>query len=412
MLSILALACAASTLVLAPPAGARRGSTAARAHRHTVRHARRHARKRAKHHREVAEPSPPLTGPVGEVPPVEEAGPPGGTGAPPAGEAPASEEGPAGGEAPAGEEGPGAEEAKRSPADPFAATGLYVEPGSPASQTAAEWAREGRSAEAAQIEKIATRPVAKWFGDWTYGHGGAGGDVSWWVGQAAAARRLPLLVAYDLPWRDCSQYSSGGAADAAAYKKFIDEMAAGIAGRSAAVILEPDALSELECLGSEQQSSYYSLLSYAVKTLAKGGTTAVYLDAGHAGWQPAATIAGRLKKAGVAGARGFSLNVSSFGATAAEESYGEAIVAALGGGAHFVIDTSRNGRGAAPGGEWCNPPGRGLGTAPTAAAGNAETDALLWVKHPGTSDGTCNGGPAAGSWWPAAALELAVNSAG
>src|SRR6185312_3942171 len=256
VLSILALACAASTLVLAPPAGARRGSTAARAHRHTVRHARRHARKRAKHHREVAEPSPPLTGPVGEVPPVEEAGPPGGTGAPPAGEAPASEEGPAGGEAPAGEEGPGAEEAKRSPADPFAATGLYVEPGSPASQTAAEWAREGRSAEAAQIEKIATRPVAKWFGDWTYGHGGAGGDVSWWVGQAAAARRLPLLVAYDLPWRDCSQYSSGGAADAAAYKKFIDEMAAGIAGRSAAVILEPDALSELECLGSEQQSSY------------------------------------------------------------------------------------------------------------------------------------------------------------
>jgi endoglucanase len=74
------------------------------------------------------------------------------------------------------------------------------------------------------------------------------------------------------------------------------------------------------------------------------------------------------------------------------------------------VDTSRNGRGPAPGGAWCNPPGRGLGTPPTAATGNAEVDAYLWVKHPGQSDGTCNGGPAAGGWWASYALELAVDA--
>ena len=33
-------------------------------------------------------------------------------------------------------------------------------------------------------------------------------------------------------------------------------------------------------------------------------------------------------------------------------------------------------------------------------------DTNLWIKPPGESDGPCNGGPAAGVWWPAAAREL------
>ena len=79
----------------------------------------------------------------------------------------------------------------------------------PAQATEQEWAQGGRGAEAAQIAKIASQPVAKWFGDWSYGHGSTAGDVGWWVGQATAAGALPLLVAYDIPWRDCGQYSSG-----------------------------------------------------------------------------------------------------------------------------------------------------------------------------------------------------------
>ena len=87
---------------------------------------------------------------------------------------------------------------------------------------------------------------------------------------------------------------------------------------------------------------------------------------------------------------------------------------------HFVIDTSRNGQGPWTGTlDWCNPPGRGLGLAPTTRTGNALVDAYLWVKVPGESDGQCDrsgtgtdpewGGivdPAAGAWFPAQAHQL------
>jgi endoglucanase len=160
---------------------------------------------------------------------------------------------------------------------------------------------------------------------------------------------------------------------------------------------------------------------------------------------------------------------------------------------HFVIDTSRDGLGpndmqdyaAAPydqpdgviatlqSGNWCNPPGAGLGMRPTAdtatvansldsylPANTPLLDAYLWVKTPGQSDGQCDkaggvrdwqdftdagagGGytpsiagwptsssadwttfdplwslqtgtlmsdPAAGAWFPAEALQLAQNA--
>ena len=62
-------------------------------------------------------------------------------------------------------------------------------------------------------------------------------------------------------------------------------------------------------------------------------------------------------------------------------------------------------------GAWCNPPGRGLGTRPTTATGSVTVDAFLWIKLPGESDGPCNGGPAAGTFWPDGALALARASA-
>jgi endoglucanase len=116
-------------------------------------------------------------------------------------------------------------------------------------------------------------------------------------------------------------------------------------------------------------------------------------------------MAARLKKAGVARARGFALNVSNFVTTAQSGTYAEALVKKLPGEHGYVIDTSRNGKGA--GGEWCNPPGRALGPRPTTATKYRHADAYLWVKVVGESDGECNGGPAAGQWMPEYALSLA-----
>ncbi|HVZ88568.1 MAG TPA: glycoside hydrolase family 6 protein [Polyangia bacterium] len=133
---------------------------------------------------------------------------------------------------------------------------------------------------------------------------------------------------------------------------------------------------------------------------------------------------------------------------------------------HFIIDSSRNGTGAnnmsayaaAPydqspatigtlaSGNWCNPPGAGAGLRPTAnvsdpaldarlasattsacnpAVGPVETnpadtalvDALLWIKVPGESDGTCDAQGGARAWdytvytqpgWPTTAAAQAV----
>ncbi|MBA3670963.1 MAG: glycoside hydrolase family 6 protein, partial [Gemmatimonadaceae bacterium] len=116
-------------------------------------------------------------------------------------------------------------------------------------------------------------------------------------------------------------------------------------------------------------------------------------------------MADRLRKSGIDGADGFALNVSNFQANSVLMTYGDAL-SRLVGGKHYVIDTSRNGRGGAARREWCNPPGQALGTLPTTDTRRPLVDAFLWVKVPGQSDGTCNGGPRAGEWWPDYALGL------
>ena len=296
--------------------------------------------------------------------------------------------------------------------NPFVGQRLYV-----SHDTNAYWAEQnlrdaGRLRQARLMGRIADQPQAEWFGDWSDGHGSTFGDVRAYVGAAQARHAMALLVLYDIPGRDCNQYSAGGAPSPAAYAAFIDQVARGIGGARVAVILEPDALPELDCLSRAHQSEYYAMLSAAVTRLEQNPQTAVYLDAGNRGWISPAVMARRLIRAGIARARGFSLNVSNFDSTRSETAYGMAILRHLPGG-HFVIDTSRNGRGSAPGAAWCNPAGRGLGTAPTARTGNPAVDALLWIKAPGESDGTCGmrGAPPAGDWWPGYALMLARNSA-
>ena len=115
-------------------------------------------------------------------------------------------------------------------------------------------------------------------------------------------------------------------------------------------------------------------------------------------------MAEHLRRSALDQADGFALNVSNFIPTPESIRYGERI-SALVGGKHFIIDTSRNGAGG--NGEWCNPRGQALGAMPTTRPGNPLVDAFLWIKQPGESDGTCNGGPKAGKWWPEYALELA-----
>ncbi len=271
---------------------------------------------------------------------------------------------------------------------------FYIDPNSNAQQQITAWAGSNPT-DATALELIASQPVAKWFGDW---NSNITSDVDSYVTAATAANELPLLVTYNIPNRDCGSYSSGGADSDANYLTWITNFATGLNNRPAVIILEPDATSA-SCVTTAR----LALLSSAITILKSSANSTVYLDAGHADWVDATIMASRLTAANIAAADGFSLNVSNFYTTEANTTYGTTI-SNLVSNKHFIIDTSRNGNGS--NGQWCNPTGRHLGQNPTTNTGNALIDSYLWVKPPGESDGSCNGGPSAGTWWLDYALDL------
>lgn len=270
---------------------------------------------------------------------------------------------------------------------------------------------------AGRPQEIYGNQVGKWFGDWvkTINIRGAVDAV---VGGAPTGQ-LPLVVAYAVPGKDCGGYSSGTFSGSAQYRAWLDEFIAGVGNRKAIVILEPDALAQMDdCLTAGDQELRIADIAYAVTALKEKTQASVYIDGGNTGWRDAATMADRLKRANVANATGFSVNVSNFKFTADTVAYGEQVVSALQGlgvsGARYVVDTSRNGKGPADPSDpeaWCNPAGRGLGKKPTTNPDSgANNDAFLWIKTIGESDGTCKGGPDAGMWYPEYAQMLIDNA--
>jgi len=151
------------------------------------------------------------------------------------------------------------------------------------------------------------------------------------VSAATAEGAIPMLVAYNVPYRDCAQYSAGGAADTAEYTAWIDAFAAGIGDREALVVLEPDGLGiipwyttvngELEwCQPADvdpatSASERFVQLNHAVDALAALPAAKVYLDGTHNGWLGVGDATDRLIQAGVERADGFFLNASNYQAT-------------------------------------------------------------------------------------------------
>jgi len=227
---------------------------------------------------------------------------------------------------------------------------------------------------------------------------------------AAEARDQDATVSvavYGLPDRDCGNHSAGGL-DPQAYAEWTARI--GDALRNASdvrkiVVLEPDSIALAPSCGSLDDRAGY--LRTAVDNI-RGVDTWIYLDGGHSAWHPATEMADLLRSTGLMGdVRGIALNVSNYQDTANEFAYAHQLSDLLG-GTHAIIDTARNGAGPA-GSQWCNPAGRLLGAA-GGAFGDGVVDTTLWIKPPGESDGECNGGPAAGTWWPDAAVELTRES--
>ena len=416
-------------------------------------------------------------------------------------------------------------------------TRFYVPPPAKgAVQQIASLLASGQRQNAALIARMEAVPSAVWLTGETQAQvamGAAGErqanmevarEIRQTLQRASLERAVPVFVAYNIPGRDCSQYSAGGAPSDAAYQSWIDAIGRALGDAKAVLIDEPDALANLPgYCGSAYNSAFPEItntsrindVAYGVQTLENDPNISLYIDAGNSAWQTVGNIAEVLVAADVQQSQGFFLNVSNYQyatnsalygtwvsscITAATQLSGETQASALGyagtltsadnnpsgafgncgnqywnGGpanswtgtamdrygiwnesqsdpslntagidsrfgqslgttaptTHFVIDTSRDGQGpndmqayaAAPydqpasvittlqNGNWCNPPGAGLGIHPTAdTAGVANSldsylpantpllDAYLWVKTPGQSDGQCDSAGGVRDW--------------
>ena len=206
-------------------------------------------------------------------------------------------------------------------------------------QQIAQLRRSGDKAGAALITKEVTSPQAVWFTDGTPKQ--VLQQVREVAHKAAAKRTVPTLVVYNVPGRDCSQYSSGGAGSDAAYRAWVDGFARGLTPQqTVVVVVEPDGLANLpaDCPGAYPGQDVGSFPNPAPGTLTAGriadisyaGTrilqadrnALVYLDSGHSAWHSVADATARLEAAGVQHVQGFSLNVSNYQWTPNLSEYG------------------------------------------------------------------------------------------
>ena len=87
---------------------------------------------------------------------------------------------------------------------PAGSSPFYTDPNS----SAADWVEAHASDPRAALirQKIANQPKGRWLGDWTPN---VEQEASAYAKAAAAAGKTPIFVAYNIPGRDCGQYSSG-----------------------------------------------------------------------------------------------------------------------------------------------------------------------------------------------------------
>ena len=354
---------------------------------------------------------------------------PGGTRSTPAGSPIAGASGGAGG---LGGSGPGSGQSMT----------FYAAPPSAGAERQIEQLRTaGRDSDADLIARMVKVPTATWL---TGGSpSGVRAQVEDIAQRAGADHTVPVIVLYNVPGRDCSGASAGGARTGDDYRAWIEGVARGIGDAPAMLIVEPDGLALLpsDC-GQPDTYGRIRLIHDAAKTLSRDPNARIYLDAGHSRWHTTGDMATRLAQAGVTDFAGFFENVSNYQPTDQATAWGHWVSRCTWFGTkvrpgafgscpsqydspnpddpsswrvidamfddlvgqvppdklpHLVIDTSRNGHGrwTAPAGafsdpqDWCNPPGRGVGPRPTMTTGDPLLDAYVWVKVPGESDGPC-----------------------
>ncbi|EGZ12582.1 glycosyl hydrolase family 6 protein [Phytophthora sojae] len=216
--------------------------------------------------------------------------------------------------------------------------------------------------------------------------------ISSMLEQCSEDTRLSIVV-YGIPNKDCDAgYSSGGSVKSTDdYKTFLKELTDAVGDRKVLYVVEPDAVGLLAKEGSCGSSAGHL------------DNLKLYVDVGYwvlADSAKAAKIAPIMKELGSSGnVKGVTINTSNYRSNDECATYCTNFQAAMGKSAMTcIVDTSRNYNGS-PTSDWCNVPTAGIGKPPASKTGISNLDYFMWIKPPRESDGECNGGTSAGSFF-------------
>jgi endoglucanase len=203
------------------------------------------------------------------------------------------------------------------------------------------------------LAKIGLRPKTKWYGSFVP-DSSIRTTVQSHIAAAQAGdpdKLVQIAVFRMTPWEQegCERRST--AKEKHSYKRWIDELAAGIGDTPMLVVMQPDG-PFLWCTPDKAAKS--RLLTYATQELSSLSRTSVYIDAGAADWcengrgNDPERCAQLLMRTGIEYARGFALDSTHYMGPADNIAHGARIVAALQragyGVKHFILDTAKSGR--------------------------------------------------------------------
>lgn len=265
-------------------------------------------------------------------------------------------------------------------------------------------------ADRATFAKLLNVSRFRWFGSWipTFAQGnhpGARVAAENYIQQVTGGDpnvAVPIGIFRLDPFEHQACTTLPTASQIADYKQWIQEFAAGIGDSRVILLLQPDMPFTL-CLPHHSQIDL-QLISWTVSQFSALSHTTVYIDAGAADWAKPSTMASMLKRAGVANARGFALNLTHFDSTPRQVAYGKKIVALLARmhvpGVHFAVNTAQNGRPFTTQAHWreflkgtvcASRSSRAcvtLGQPPTTNTGTPLCDAFLWFGRPWINNAT------------------------
>ena len=274
-----------------------------------------------------------------------------------------------------------------------------------------------------ELAKIASEPTGQRLSSFSEG-GGPGAlfgqtEKLLCSNYSADPRSIPILSTYFLhPSLGGCPTSGQISAYGPTFRRRVSEVADAVGRRPVVFLLETDGLGSSSCMARNGGlAAWEGALRFEVHKLGSLPHAVTYIEAGYSDSNSVAYTAKALNAIGIGGIRGFYTNDTHNNWTINEVRWASAISRRTH-GAHFIVNTASNGNGpklnphpATQGAEdLCNPPGRALGPKPTTHTGFKLVDAWMWTYPPGNSSGSCNGGPASGTFWAAKAVALAARA--